>query len=379
MKHYFICIFCLCVFFSKAQPVFTRDATIPVSYFGSPLKNAWAGGLNFTEWSAIDLDLDGVKDLAIYDKSGEKIRTFKNDNIAGTASYTHAPQFQSSFPTDVNSWAVFYDFNNDGKADLFTYALGLGGVRVYKNTSTPGNLQFTFYINFLKSDYNPNGTPNISNLPSSSVAVPGLADIDNDGDMDVLSFQTSGIQLEWHKNMSMERYGHLDSLVFDMVDGCWGDAVENNCEATLNYQFCPLVMRYNEAVQNNPKNVDAVMHAGSCMMCLDMDGDNDKEVVLGDISCDSVEYFRNAGSIANANFDLATKVFPNATNPIAFKQFPCTYFIDLDNDGIRDLIAAPNIQTSENYRGAWYYKNIGADNIPNFSLIKKNFLARSNA
>ena len=66
-------------------------------------------------------------------------------------------------------------------------------------------------------------------------------------------------------------------------------------------------MRYNEAVKNNPNNVDAVMHAGSCMMCLDMDGDNDKEVVLGDISCDSVEYFRNAGSIANANFDYATK------------------------------------------------------------------------
>lgn len=374
MKFIFFVIFNLLVFLVGAQPVFTRDATIPVSNFGTPLKNAWAGGLNFTEWSAIDLDLDGIKDLAIYDKSGEKIRTFKNDDIAGTASYTHAPQFQNAFPTDVNSWAVFYDFNNDGKADLFTYALGLGGVRVYKNTSTPGNLQFTFYTNFLKSDYNPNGVPNISNLPSSSVAVPGLADIDNDGDMDILTFQTSGIQLEWHKNMSMERYGHLDSLAFDMVDGCWGDAVENNCEATLNYQFCPLVMRYNEAVKNNPNNVDAVMHAGSCMMCIDMDGDNDKEVVLGDISCDSVEYFRNAGSTSNANFDYATKLFPNATDPIAFKQFPCTYFLDLDNDGIRDLIAAPNIQTSENYRGAWYYKNIGADNIPNFSLIKKNFL-----
>ncbi|MBK6834664.1 MAG: hypothetical protein IPG89_10465 [Bacteroidetes bacterium] len=88
MKNYFIGIFCLCVFMSKAQPVFTRDATIPVSYFGNPLKNAWAGGLNFTEWSAIDLDLDGIKDLAIYDKSGERIRTFKNDNISGTASYT---------------------------------------------------------------------------------------------------------------------------------------------------------------------------------------------------------------------------------------------------------------------------------------------------
>ena len=144
----FISIFCITASLFS-QPTFTRLDTIHVSNFGTPLKNPWAGGLNFTEWSAIDLDLDGVKDLAIFDKSGDKLRTFKNDNIIGTASYSHAPQFQNSFPADLNSWVLFYDYNNDGKADLFTYALGLGGIRVYKNTSTPGNLQFTFFQKFI--------------------------------------------------------------------------------------------------------------------------------------------------------------------------------------------------------------------------------------
>ncbi|MDP2387959.1 MAG: T9SS type A sorting domain-containing protein [Bacteroidota bacterium] len=358
-----------------AQPVFERLDTIKVSNFGTPLKNPWTGGLNFTEWSAIDLDLDGIKDLAVFDKTGDKIRTFKNNNIVGTASYKHAPEFQSAIPSYVNSWAVFYDYNNDGKEDLFTYALGFGGIRVYKNTSTVGNPQFTFFKNYLISDYDTGPGLDLANTPVSSVALPGLADIDNDGDMDVLTFQSSGIQFEFHKNMSMERYGVIDSLVFDVVDRCWGDAVENNCSSTLSYPSCPLMQLYNETVATKrDAKVNAVMHSGSCLLCLDMDGDNDKDLVVSDVSCDSIEYFRNAGSLANAHFDYTTKLYPNGTNPITFKQFPCTYFLDLDNDNKRDLIAAPNIQASENYKGVWFYKNNGADNAPNFQLIKKTFL-----
>lgn len=51
------------------------------------------------------------------------------------------------------------------------------------------------------------------------------------------------------------------------------------------------------------------MHSGSCLTCIDMDGDNDKDIIVGDISCDSVEYFRNGGSPSNAHIDFATKVF----------------------------------------------------------------------
>src|SRR5688572_24699968 len=98
-----------------SQPHFSRLDTIKVFNMGIPLKNPWAGGFNFTEWSAIDLDLDGVKDIAVFDKTGEKIRTFKSDNIPGSPAFTHAPQFQSAIPDYVNSWAVFYDYNNDEK------------------------------------------------------------------------------------------------------------------------------------------------------------------------------------------------------------------------------------------------------------------------
>ncbi|HEY1040287.1 MAG TPA: VCBS repeat-containing protein, partial [Bacteroidia bacterium] len=355
-----------------AQPVFERQDTIKVSNFGTPLKNAWAGGFNFTEWSAIDIDLDGVKDIAVFDKSGERIRIFKNDNIPGVASYTHAPQFETAFPPEINGWAVFFDYNNDGKADLFTYALGIGGIRAYKNTSTPGNVSFTYYGWHLVSDYDISPAYDTAQTVTSAVALPAFADVDNDGDMDILTFQAGGTLLEFHRNMSLERHGNLDYLEFDVYDRCWGDASENNCASTLNYPACPLLLRYNQLVAEN--KTDQVLHSGSCLLCLDMDADNDKDLVLSDIGCDSIEYFRNAGSVANAHFDFTTKLYPNGTNPVTMKQFPCTFFIDVDNDNKRDLIAAPNIQASENYKGVWLYKNNGADNAPNFTLVKRTFL-----
>jgi hypothetical protein len=372
MRNLFFLLFIVFIFSLKAQPTFIRNDSIAVLNAGTLLKNGWAGGLNFTEWSAIDLDFDGVKDLVVFDKSGEKIRTFKNDNIFGEASYKHAPQFQNSFPLEISSWALFYDFNNDGKEDIFTYALGLGGIRVYKNISANGNLQFSLFKNYLITDYL-NGYPQ-TNIPVSSVALPALNDTDNDGDMDIITFQTVGVVLELHKNMSVENYGSTDSLVFSVVDKCFGDAAENNCEATLNYSFCPLLVQYHNALLNATEKTDAVMHSGSCLTCIDMDGDNDKDIVVGDISCDSVEYFRNGGSASNAHFDFASKLFPNTIDPISFQQFPCTYFIDIDNDTKRDLIAAPNLSTSENYTSVWFYKNNGEDNTPNFSLIQKDFL-----
>jgi hypothetical protein len=354
-----------------AQPVFQRLDTIKVSNFGSLLKNPWAGGFNFTEWSDVDIDVDGFNDLAVYDKSGDFIRFFRNDGIPGVSSYTHAFQYQAAMPAAVNSWALFYDYNNDGKKDLFTYSLGNGGIRVYTNHSTPGNIQFTYLKNYLLSDYLDGYPP--GNTPVSSVQIPGMADIDNDGDMDVITFAVgASITMEFHKNISMEHYGIPDSLSFEVVDRCWGDAQENNCQSTLSYPPCPLMRLYGHII--TPKKVEQVMHSGSCLLCIDADGDAIKDLVLSDISCDSIEYFHNSGTPANAHFDYATKSYPDAIHPVAFKQFPCTYFVDVDNDNIRDLISAPNISASENYKNVWMYKNIGQDNAPNFQFIKKTFL-----
>ncbi len=369
---------CILIFFGNtseyaAQPVLERFDSVKVFESSTQLKNPWAGGINFTEWSNLDLNGDGVNDLVIFDKSGYKLRTFLCDKVPGKPAFTHAPQYQEKFPP-TDGWCIFYDYDCDNKPDMFTYATGLGGIKVYKNSSSAGNLEFTLAKTLIKSNYFPGGSPQWYNLYCSQVAIPGLADIDKDGDMDILSFSTLGITIQYHKNQSMELYGKCDSLIFHMVDECWGDVDESTCVTNLNSTLngCPPYQKYKEVV-GDYSGLNDIRHAGSCILCLDADGDSDMDMILGDISCDSIEYFQNGGSTAYAHIDYTTKNFP-PQKVATFKQFPCSYFLDIDNDKKRDLIAAPNMGSGENSKSVWWYKNVRDDSHPDFQFMKNNFL-----
>ncbi|MDF2452904.1 MAG: repeat protein [Bacteroidota bacterium] len=360
--------------FYYAQVNMYRD-TIPVYESGVKLKMPWAGGLNFSSFTQIDLNSDGKKDIVGYDKisgSGGRLRAYLNAGGTGEATYLHAYNYQEQLPF-VAEWALFFDYNNDGKADIFTYAVG--GIKVFKNTSAGSNLGFVLEKSLLMSDYNPGGLPSVSNLYCNAVALPGIADIDNDGDLDILSFSVFGIQIEYHKNMSQELYGHSDSLVFDMVDDCWGDIKENNCTVDLNN--CPFMRMYQGIVKDS---INKVLHSGSCIMCFDRNGDGDLELIMGDISCSSVFFVENEGDSSNAHMGDSTALYPNypdkaSTTPIKLNSFPCTFHLDVNNDGFKDLVASPNaIAGSENYQSVWYYQNASTTSTISFVFQKKNFL-----
>jgi len=357
-----------------AQNNVYRD-TIPVFESGNKLLMPWAGGINFSSFTQIDLNADGKKDIVAFDKicgSGGKLRAFLNVGNTGEAKYLHAFNYQSQLP-EVTDWALFFDYNNDGKADIFTYTTG--GIKVFRNTSVGQNLSFTLAKPLLMTDYNPFGTPSVSNLYSNSVGMPGIADIDGDGDLDILSFSVFGVRIEYHKNMSQELYGTSDSLVYDMVDDCWGDIKESNCQVDLNQ--CPFMKMYQDVVNDS---INKPLHSGSCIMCFDRDSDGDQELIMGDISCTNVFFTENQGSSSNAHIGDTTILYPNypnkaSTNIIKLNSFPCTYHLDVDNDGFKDLVASPNaVAGSENYQSVWYYKNSSTTSTVNFIFQKKNFL-----
>ncbi|MFO0322722.1 MAG: T9SS type A sorting domain-containing protein [Bacteroidota bacterium] len=366
-------IFLVAVTFNmKAQTNVYRD-TISVYESGKVLQNPWAGGINFSSFSSIDLNLDGKNDIVAFDKISSsgfgKLKPFLN---VGASNFKYAPQYESLMPK-VQDWAMFYDYNNDGKSDLFAYTVG--GIKVYKNTSTISTFGFVLVKSLLYSNYNPSGSPNIANIYSNSVGMPGIADIDGDGDLDIINFSVFGVRLEYHKNKSKELYGHADSLDFELADDCWGDIQETSCQVYLNQ--CPYPKMQNKNI--NEKSAK-VLHAGSCIMCFDRDGDMDQELILGDISCTDVFYAENGGAQTNAHISDTTVLFPNypvksSLNKIQINSYPCTYYLDVDNDGYKDLLASPNaVSGSENFESVWYYKNTSTTPTVSFSFQKKNFL-----
>ncbi len=368
--NYILFVFLFTCGIAEAQLPIGRD-TITVIEGGNVLKSAWAGGLNFCSVSPVDLNMDGKLDLVLFDKvdlfAYGIFRCFINKGGVGQVNYVYDGQYSANFPA-VQQWAIFFDYNNDGKADLFTYTLG--AIKAFRNTSVAGNLSFQLAKKEIMSNVTPTSSPLYTQIYSSPVSIPGFSDIDNDGDLDILTFSSSGFNMEYHKNLSMETYGIPDSLKYELNEYTWGDISENSCLVSLN-QFI-----------GNPHNSESplkVYHSGSCLMCMDRDGDGDKDLILGDISCSTLHYCENGGTISNAHIIDTTKLYPNypnkaSTQVIKMNQFPCTYNLDINNDGKKDLVASPNTSNSQNNTSVWYYQNTSTTPTVNFQFVKNNFL-----
>ena len=347
--------------FSFSQMVLNRDTSLTFLENGQEFSSPLSGGINAGQFSNIDLNLDGVMDIVVFDKSGNKLSPFINDN----GDFIYAPKYRTNFP-NLHDWVLLVDYNCDGKNDIFTYSSG--GMAVYLNTSTT-ELEFTLITPLVLSDY---GSNNL-NIYISPVDIPAIADIDYDGDLDVLTFSILGGFVEYHKNMSMELYGNCDSLVYEFSESCWGLFYEGLNSYILNCPSC-ICPQITNTTPTNAKQ----KHAGSTLLAIDVDNDNDKDLVLGDISYNNLNLLINGGDNQNAIMTAVDSVFPqNYSNTLAAEMhvYPASYYIDVTNDGVKDLIVTTNSENnSENFESCWLYENIGQNTSPDFNLLQNDFL-----
>ena len=351
-----------------AQNLFVPDTTITVTKNGLTYPNGFAGGLNFPLFSEIDLNGDGIKDLFSIDRSGNtgtRITTYINTGTPNAVTYEYAPYYRKFFP-ELKDWAVLVDYNCDGLEDIFTFTPG--GMAVYRNDFTlSSGLKFVKVVDLLHSTYY---SPPPVNLWVSPVNVPAFSDIDYDGDLDILTFGLGGFQVEYHKNQSMDLYGHCDSLTFELGTACWGHFTLNSFSnsATLGVS-CPFKPAYIPQEAGNKLNNN--LHGGSAIIALDLDNDTVKDMVMGDLLGNNLMALFNGGTQSFAQMTAQDTLYPPQT-PVNITTYPVPMYIDVDNDGIKDLVAAASYLN--NYNGIWYYKNDGSNQQPDFNFIKDAFM-----
>ncbi len=330
---------------------------------GSILQMPWVGGMNSMQFSKIDLNLDGIPDMLAFDKAGNKILTFINHGITDSVDYVYDYRYQNYFP-NFNGWVHLLDYNNDNKNDIFTYTSA--GIKVYKNISDT-----VLKFQLLYSIINSNMGSSISNIAITPDDYPAFYDFDDDGDIDILAFFGLGAYLQLHKNLSQELYGNSDTLVYKLQTECWGDISESATNSHINLNIsCPWRT-------DNFGFMKESRHTGSTMLAGDFNGDNLTDLILGDVDYFNLAKLTNGGTMDSAHIISADTLFPNLIHPISFNSFPVASMIDVNNDGLKDLIASPfasNIYISENLNSVWYYKNTGDSLIPNFSFVKPGFL-----
>ena len=375
LRRRFAALFFLTCWFSglaEAQSLsgFTRNDNIPVNGTSVPQTLAWAGGMNFLQYSEIDLDMDGTKDLFVFDRSGNKITTYLNLGTANQVSYVLAPQYVYRFPV-LHDWAILRDYNCDGKEDIFTCTVA--GFSVYQNTSTiSAGLQFQLVESLVLTNRSPNSSNFMGNLYVSTIDIPAIRDVDGDNDLDVLTFSNGGTQVEYHKNMSMERYGVCDSIEYIVSTNCWGVFSENisNASVSLNQGCLPVpIAQLHDNIRSDER------HSGSCLECINVDGDSLTDVLIGDVGSTHLMMLHNNGTINNALIDTYDGTYPSNSVPVNSDIFMCPAHIDVNNDGKRDVLVSPaSPSASANKFSSYYYRNTGQDDSVVSLYVQDDFL-----
>lgn len=345
---------------------FHFDHSTKVSLDSRVLQNPWAGGLNSSQFSKMHLNDDAVEDLVVFDRTTNKVSCFLGDGV--TKTFRYAPAYEARFPVMLN-WMLLVDFNGDGHKDLFTYTnLGITAYRQTPEGSSWTWKQVKPYLTSLGQ----NGRE--LNLLVNGTDIPALTDLDDDGDLDIIAFEIEGDYAELHQNMSMEKYGVPDSLVFVRNGACWGNFYKHSCQEFHFGEDCQ-VQETPELRVAQPTNT---LHSGNAILVSDITGDGLKDLLLGFVSCDNISLLENKGGKLAANFTSVIQNFP-VSNPVAFDFFPAVYLEDVDFDGKKDLLASPNTSGNDGnlmeFRTSnWYYHNAGTNSLPNFQLRKKDFL-----
>ncbi len=336
----------------------------------SQLKNPFAGGFELPQFSALDLNMDSVLDIMIFDRGTKKFYTFLNDRIPNTVSYTYAPQYEIKLPSYCISFCLSYDYNNDGKMDLYMELSGL--ILQYRNTSTT-----TLSFAIPDTLYATAGDPFAFNVFCPSTNIPSFNDIDNDGDMDILSWDPLGFTITLYKNWRQELGLSKNQWKYKLADECWGKFFLSNA-ISLGYK-CGMAYVNGDNYNPPPLQPQEEAHQGSTLLTFDADDDGDYEALLGDIYYDYLYYLKNGKKEFNYGKDtmiFSDSLYPSSAQQMSVLNFPAAYFLDVDNDGKRDIILAPNDGSgaSKNKNQIHLYKNVGTDKKPVFNLIQKNFL-----
>lgn len=349
---------------------FRFDTSLKISQSGQILTNAFAGGLNAPQFSTCKLDNDGIDDLVVFDRTSQKLYTFlaQKDN-SGKYNWQYSPQYENAFPK-IENWILLRDYNRDGKKDIFTFTPS--GIKVYQNTTT-SKLSFQLIADPLYST----GFSGRLNLYMSSTDIPSITDIDNDGDDDIVVFDTSGNFILFHKNFSIENYKNANVLEFKRVGDCWGGILKEHFDDIVFNQPCG----ENPQPLENPfpsKSSAKVLHSGNSLLLIDLNGDGLKDMLFGHVTQNRVASMLNVGTVKQAKFNKGNYNYPD-NFPVNFSVFPAIYYEDLDFDGVRDMITAPNgsdnaQQTVDYQNSAWFYKNKGKDDNPEFSFVQKNIV-----
>jgi hypothetical protein len=357
-----------------------EDSSIKVFQYGVQRQLAWAGGFKSPQFAQADLNKDGLKDLVVFEWGEHTIRTFLNNGTSTAAHYIYAPEFAKNFPP-CSDYLKLEDYNRDGIADLIHK--GTGGFEIWKGYwNAQSQLSFT-----LKGQLRYN-SPFIgnSNVYSQASDIPGVVDVDGDGDLDFFGYSVNGAIITFYKNCQVELGLPKDSIHICLPTNCWGHVNQGFARPftlgimpTKNGVLCDSFGVYTcSKTANGQQGNKEARHQGNCMLMLDYDGDGDIDLLDGNISFPDIQFLRNGRKDYNWATDSMVAqdtLWQSGGHKAYLPQWPSAFYVDADGDGKRDILVTPHaFDIGEDYKTVMFYKNTGTAAAPQFTYQNDTFM-----
>ena len=262
---------------------------------GQPYAQPFYGGLNVPRPQFADVDSDGDSDLFIQERTGE-LAFFERVTDGDSAHYVwRTDHFQN---LEFGEWTRFADLDQDGAPDLLAEQ-PYSYMQVYRNDSTPGDLQFTRIADSLRT---PDGTPIFSDRQN----IPNVTDIDCNGRLDLFLGKLDG---------TIARYEATDSTGLPRFQ-------------KVTEQF--------EGIEIVNQQMMSARHGANTLTFADVDSDGDEDLFWGDFFEPGLLLIENTGSCSAPDLTAEPEPFP-PSDPIATSGYNAPAVTDWNNDGDPDL------------------------------------------
>ena len=287
----------------------------------------WSGGVHGDLFYSLDVDDDGKMDIVSYERTSNRIRTYIT--VDNKPMYT--PEYEKYFPKDIANWVIITDLNHDGTTNLLTNSdLGIKVYEIIKESDG-----FSWIPVASPLFYSNENSSKKVNMLVSPHDVPAVADVDFDGDEDILFYNNSSSYISFFENK--QNYG---KYTFELSESQWGDFRECDCDS---FSFA------NEICNGHSNPV--IQHLGGKSLYLyDVDSDGDLDVYTGQEECSQVYFLENKGNSETPKFDSFRSVL-ESENSISF---PVVSVLNFNNE--KHLLIADHEEVNQNTSNLFDYK-----------------------
>ena len=264
---------------------------------GRQIAHPFLGGLNLPRPQLADADGDGDLDLFVQEVS-DQIMYFENAGGAANPEYRWVSDAFEGL--SVGEWYRFADVDLDGDLDLLAEE-PFSHIRYYRNDGGTGPASYVLAADTLVDVA---GKPIFSDRQN----IPNAADIDCDGQLDLLIGRLTGTITRYEAESADE------------------DGIPRFRHVTDSFEEIEIVA----AIQGS-------RHGANTMALGDVDQDGDHDLFWGDFFEAGLLYIENTGTCARPVLRGAPRPFPLRA-PVATSGYNAPALGDTDGDGDVDLV-----------------------------------------